>query len=104
MKDHKASTLPNPHQPVAGSQTFQLYQKGQITNIKPTKTIPINLPMFSRTPPSSTKFQSIKHGLQPSTLPKAALSRKLNIYNLLAVSDRSRSNVVQTPKEETADA
>ncbi|KAM3174984.1 hypothetical protein ACTXT7_009432 [Hymenolepis weldensis] len=72
-------------------------------NFNPTTTIPINLPTSSQTPSQSTKLQTIKHKMQPSSSPIATLSRKFNTWNLLAVNDKSKSGMERTPKEEITD-
>ncbi|KAM3176820.1 hypothetical protein ACTXT7_005732 [Hymenolepis weldensis] len=60
MEDHKTSALPDPYQPVTGSQTLQLHQKEQSTRITSTKAIPINLLTSLRTVSPSALLQIIK--------------------------------------------
>ncbi|VUZ48869.1 unnamed protein product [Hymenolepis diminuta] len=80
------------------------YQRKQTTRINRTKTIPINIPISSQPPSTSTKLQTINRKLQPSILPKATLTKDRNIRNLLALNNESKSSMVQTPREGTTDA
>ncbi|KAM3181302.1 hypothetical protein ACTXT7_014630 [Hymenolepis weldensis] len=84
MGDHKAPTLPDSLQLLAGSRTLQLHLEGQTTRINPTKIVPINLPTSSYTPLPFNSLQTAKHKLQASTLLKLTPSKKLNTCKLLA--------------------
>ncbi|VUZ39725.1 unnamed protein product [Hymenolepis diminuta] len=66
--------------------------------------VPISTSISPQIPSPTTELQTINHKLQRSSSPKATLSKKFNTCILLAVNDKSKSRMEQSPNEATTDA